>query len=323
MNKLLYTFCTFFFYNISYSQSEFTYISAYDLQQVDIELYNILLERTNTASLVNKLKYQLKKQELGVDLVNEQELEKGEDPIYQFVFGSAPNNFDPQNFEVPCFGVSKGTVELLNSLNWISDGYDEKIGDWVHFTDVANFLKSSDCYTQTVIFGIEEDSSKHSTGNVTVVKDMDEDSLSALNGEISNEFPYEITTCENYYSLDNIDGIVLFNYHDTKEEDYPYFDNRIGFVKTIYNNQFSGNELDWETKKVITFSTSLDQLTDILERSSDWDKLISKAHKKVRKNSDSTEYKEFNSTQVKEISSFFLVVPEVFDNHFGQVIFDF
>jgi hypothetical protein len=171
----------------------------------------------------------------------------------------------------------------------------------IEISEVDQLLVKKDCYADILYNVIGEDS---------VIIDP-------ISGVAIAQY-YE--SCDTYYSVNNIEGIVLFEY-DMPEENFPYADVRFGLVKTIYlYNPETGED---EDRLLITFSSSLTKVPNISLFTDNWYKTIVKAKKAVSKSHDDSQSLTFTSLDVKQVPQKFLCPDASFDNHFGQVFFQY
>jgi hypothetical protein len=153
----------------------------------------------------------------------------------------------------------------------------------------------------------------------------------------------EIMNCENYYSLDRIDGIVFLegisqeklkslneNMEDIDGYQNFYGQDRIGFVRNIeFKDKLDTNEV--KVQKCITFSIPLNSVVEIT-KDKNWLKLYKTMKNKAIKdivyetnakiNTKSIFYLDYKNIQ--EISNlFYHISSEMKDLQFGLVVFNY
>jgi hypothetical protein len=281
------------------AQNRFTYLSSEDLIQTQPESWSLIFDTENPLSMISGIKYQMKKQDLYVTEIEESTLQSNNEHSYNFVFASEPNLFERGEFELPCFGTSPEIVNLLQNEKWLT--FDKSTGNEIY--EIENILEKRGCYFEPVVNSVGQDS-------VYIHPITLEETV------LYSEF------CDTYFSTDDIDGIVIFE-NFTDEDNYPYEDIRFGLVKLIevFN---SDPEIDsYESKLLITFSSSISKVPNVSNDVDDWYNTIFKAYKKLVKTNGAVQSFILESTDVKEISQKFICKEGAFDNHFGQVIFSY
>jgi hypothetical protein len=282
------------------SQSTYSYINSDELSRINPELWKAIFDEENTNSMISGIQFQMKRQEYAISEIESSNINTAiaENDEHQFVFASQPNYFEQSEKEIPCFGVNAEVINFFNNNNnWYYYNQEFERED----RELEQILEKRDCYTDIVYNVFGEDS---------VIIDP-------TSGVAIAQY-YE--SCGTYYSVNNIDGIVLFEY-DMPEENYPYADVRFGLVKTIYlYNPETGED---EDRLLITFSSSLTKVPNISLHTDNWYKTILKAKKAVSKSHDDSQSLTFTSLDVKQVPQKFLCPDASFDNHFGQVFFQY
>jgi hypothetical protein len=281
------------------SQSTYSYINSDELSIINPELWKAIFDEENTNSMISGIQFQMKRQDYAISEIESNNINTAiaENDEHQFVFASQPNYFEQGEKEIPCFGVQEEVVNLLNSRSWLN--FDRKMD--IEISEVDQLLVKRDCYADILYNVIGEDS---------VIIDP-------TTGVAIAQY-YE--SCGTYYSVNNIEGIVLFEY-DMPEENFPYAGVRFGLVKNIY--LYNSEMGDYEDKLLITFSSSLTKVPNISLFTDNWYKTIVKAKKAVSKSHDDSQSLTFTSLDVKQVPQKFLCPDASFDNHFGQVFFQY
>ncbi len=282
------------------SQSTYSYINSDELSRINPELWKAIFDEENTNSMISGIQFQMKRQDFAISEIESNNINTAiaENDEHQFVFASQPNYFEQGEKEIPCFGVNAEVINFFNN-NYEWYYFNHIIG--IEDRELDLFLNKRDCYEELV---------ENAFGNDSIVIDP--------NTGVELVEYYE--KCDTYYSVNNIDGIVLFEY-DMPEENYPYADVRFGLVKTIYlYNPETGED---EDRLLITFSSSLTKVPNISLFTDNWYKTIVKAKKAVSKSHDDSQSLTFTSLDVKQVPQKFLCPDASFDNHFGQVFFQY
>lgn len=281
------------------SQSTYSYINSDELSIINPELWKAIFDEENTASMISGIQFQMKRQEYAISEIESSNIntEIAENDEHQFVFASQPNYVEQGDKDIPCFGVQEEVVNLLNSRSWLN--FERKME--MDISEVDQLLVKRDCYNDILYNTIGEDS--------VII-----DPFSGF------EIVQYYESCGTYYSVNNIEGIVLFEY-DMPEENYPYADVRFGLVKNIY--LYNSEMGDYEDKLLITFSSSLTKVPNISLFTDNWYKTLVRAKKAVSKSHDDSQSLTFTSLDVKQVPQKFLCPDASFDNHFGQVFFQY
>jgi hypothetical protein len=301
--KFLITITLSLFSISAWSQNEIVYISSGPLEKFDAQIENYFFDEKNSESIINLLKKEIKRQQLGA--------------------------FDKEDYKMISFGDDFSDFNEFNQ----NESEDQIMVMGVH-QELVNSVDTSDNQLNGYFCENEFNTIINSEGEDSIMYNYESDSYYTVGNEIRN--------CSYYYSLDDITGIVFIEGFDDLElqelesiniSEKSYYTNiRIGFVKKLhhgFNPEFGEYN---ETKECITFSTTIEALEAITGKSDiykNYKKIRKFALKEIGKLDDSQKgYKGlnvFDLDEINEISNFFIsdTSGTVKDPHFGITLFKY
>jgi hypothetical protein len=293
--KFLITITLSLFSISAWSQNEIVYVPK--KKNYDLEVLNYFLGSKNSEGLIQILKKEVKRQELGA-------FDSKLDIRFEFASDFSAVSKKRKDNSIMVMGVPENLALIIDTSDGQITGYSCEN----ELSTVKNVLGED-----SVVFNV--DTKEYQTITNEIRNCSYYYSIDGIDGIVLIE-GFEVKTTEDENKL----GIKLDSYY-TKP--------RIGFVKTVnfYNPVYG----EYESIQCITFSSTVDALAEITGKS-DVNKMYKKLRKHALKDKENTNGKAgsdrisiFNYDEINEISNFFIsdTSGTVKDPHFGITLFKY